>query len=209
MARRKQLSPSTSSVDDDLPQEILPAFHPWPEVGFRPSSYIRSGALLGGIAGCVSLMANVIGSTAWPAISGEAQHPLRLIQVFLTFPLGKTALQLNGGWLLAAGCVLFLATGMLYGVLFEYVISYFLPHADVRTRAVVFSLFALSVWVVNFYGILIWLQPVLFGGQWITELVPWWVAALTHLIFGVTMAMIYPLGNRVTQCSYVPLSSEH
>jgi hypothetical protein len=204
----KHISPPYS-VEDSLPREILPTFHPWPEDHFRPASHLRAGALLGCMAGCVTLMANVIGSTAWSAISGEPQHPLRLIQVFLTFPFGRAALQLSGGWLLAAGCILFLVTGMLYGMLFEYLVSYFLPHADVRTRIAVFSLFALGVWVVNFYALLMWLQPLLFGGRWITELVPWWVAAITHLLFGVTMGVIYPLGSRITQRAYVPLSSEY
>jgi hypothetical protein len=53
---------------------------------------------------------------------------------------------------------------------------------------------ALAVWVVNFYFILSWLQPVLIGGNWILELVPAWVAALTHLVFGWTTAIVYPLG---------------
>jgi hypothetical protein len=31
------------------------------------------------------------------------------------------------------------------------------------------------------------------GGRWISELVPWWVAGLTHLAFGWTIALVYPL----------------
>jgi hypothetical protein len=31
------------------------------------------------------------------------------------------------------------------------------------------------------------------GGRWIIDLTPWWVAMLTHLVFGWTMALIYPL----------------
>ena len=57
------------------------------------------------------------------------------------------------------------------------------------------SLLALGVWLVNFYGILSWLQPLLFGGRWIVEQIPWWVAALTHLVFGWTMLIVYPLGR--------------
>ena len=63
--------------------------------GYRAARYIWAGLFLGGIAGCTSLLFNVIGSVLWPAISGEAQHPLRIIQVYLTFPLGETALQLG------------------------------------------------------------------------------------------------------------------
>jgi hypothetical protein len=53
---------------------------------------------------------------------------------------------------------------------------------------------ALAVWAVNFYGLLAWLQPLVLGGHWIVELIPWWVGALTHLVFGWTMALLYPLG---------------
>ena len=53
------------------------------------------------------------------------------------------------------------------------------------------------VWGVNYYLILVWLQPLLFGGRWITdnELLPWWVALSTHLVFGWTMAVISPFGE--------------
>jgi hypothetical protein len=179
--------------DDYLPAEVLPTpMRPWPEEGFNLVACVKSGALIGAIAGCVSLAANVIASVAWPTVSGQSQHPLKLIQVFLTFPLGENALQLNGGWLLAAGCLLFLATGALYGVLFELAMSYFLPRARLAGRMVFFSLLAIAVWIVNFYCILIWLQPLLFGGAWIVEQVPWWVAALTHALFGATVAVIHP-----------------
>ncbi|MCA9210016.1 MAG: hypothetical protein KDA55_16775, partial [Planctomycetales bacterium] len=51
------------------------------------------------------------------------------------------------------------------------------------------------IWIVNFYVILSWLQPALFGGNWIVEMIPWWVGLLTHLVFGWTMALVYPLGT--------------
>jgi hypothetical protein len=53
-----------------------------------------------------------------------------------------------------------------------------------------------------FYGILSWLQPLLVEGDpgnWITSFkpvfLPWWVAAATHLVFGWTIALLYPLGE--------------
>ena len=183
------------SEEDEIAKLILsPPLGPWHEPGYRAGRYALAGLMLGGLAGSTSLIVNVIGSVLWPAISGEAQHPLRLIQVFLTFPLGASALQFDGGVVLALGCLLYLGTGMLYGMLFELAISYFIPHAGVRARLAACSILAILVWLLNFYGLLIWLQPALFGGRWIIELVPWWVAALTHLVFGWTMALIYPLG---------------
>ena len=72
-------------------------------------------------------------------------------------------------------------------------------------RLIFCSLLALAIWVFNFYGILIWLQPLFFGGRWIIDLIPWWVAALTHLVFGWTMALVYPLG---VYEAYQPASAE-
>jgi hypothetical protein len=148
--------------------------------------------MLGALAGCTSLIVNVIGSVAWSVFGGDALHPLRIIQVYLTFPLGERALQLEGGAILVLGCLLYLGTGMLYGMLFELTSSYFLPHAGVSARLVSYSILALVVWLINFYGLLTWLQPLLLGGRWIVDLIPWWVGAATHLVFGWTMALVYP-----------------
>ncbi len=62
------------------------------------------------------------------------------------------------------------------------------------------SVVSLAIWGINFYGILSWLQPLLIGGDpgnWITNpsYLPWWVAAATHLVFGWTIALLYPLGE--------------
>lgn len=179
--------------DDELADTIVISPLTWQEPGYNAFHYAKVGLLVGSLAGCTSLVMNVIGSVLWPAISGEAQHPLRLIQVYLTFPFGEAALQLNSGFLLALGCVLYLTTGMLYGTLFVLTISYFLPHAGVRARLVACSVMALFVWMVNFYLLIAWLQPLFFGGHWIAEFVPWWVGALTHLIFGWTVAVLYPV----------------
>lgn len=168
---------------------------PWKEPGYNVARQAVVGLMLGGIAGCTSLLFNVIGSVLWPAINGETQHPLRIIQVYLTFPLGESALQLNSGAVLALGCLLYLGTGMLYGMLFQLAMSYFLPFAGIWARISTCGLFSILVWGVNYFGVLLWLQPLLFGESWIVELIPNWVAVLTHLVFGFTMALLYPLGH--------------
>jgi hypothetical protein len=181
-------------LDVDLPDKILPLpIGPWPETGYKVLPYARSGVLLGAIAGCTSLLTNIIGSVIWPTISGQEQHPLRIIQVYLTFPLGESALQLNSGMLLAGGCMLYLVTGMFYGMLFEIVVAYLLPHAGALVRLMACTILALFVWAISFYVVLTWLQPLLFGGRWIIDLIPWWVAAVTHLVFGWTIALLYGL----------------
>ena len=166
----------TQQWSEELAQTVLLPTQTWQEPQYNARRYAKSGLWLGGIAGCTSLVLNIVGSTRWPAMSGELQHPLRIIQVYLTFPLGESALQLNSGVLLSLGCLLYLATGMLYGMLFELAISYFLPRAGVGMRLVFCSLLAILIWTLNFYGLLIWLQPLLFGGRWIIDFIPWWVA---------------------------------
>ena len=175
--------------------QLLPP-HVWREPGGRLRRSALAGLWLGALAGCVSLVLNVVGSVFWPVVSGESQHPLRLIQVYLTFPLGEDALTLNSGLLLGLGCLLYLATGMVYGLLFELALAYILPNADLRARLAACSLLALAVWAMSFYGLIMWLQPLVLGGRWIIDLIPWWVAVLTHLAFGWTMALLYPLGRR-------------
>ncbi len=193
--RTLSLHTSDKGLEEQLPDTIIPVpLRLWPEVGFEARPHLKAGIVLGGFAGCTSLLTNIIGSVFWPAIGGEEQYPLRLIQVYLTFPLGEAALQLNSGALLALGCVLYLCTGMLYGMLFELLISYLLPHARLGARLIFCSILALGVWAINFYALLAWMQPLFLGGRWIIELIPWWVAALTHLVFGWTMALVFPLG---------------
>jgi hypothetical protein len=178
---------------DDLADTIQIPPYAWRDSGYNVIHYARAGLVVGVLAGCTSLIVNVIGSVSWPAVSGEAQHPLRLIQIYLTFPFGESALQLNSGSALALGCILYLTTGMLYGMLFVLAVSYVLPRADLQVRLMACSILALIVWAINFYALLAWLQPLLVGGRWIAELIPWWVAVFTHLIFGWTVAVVYPI----------------
>jgi hypothetical protein len=135
-----------------------------------------------------SLLFNIVGSVL------IRQPPLRLIQVYLTFPLGEAGLRVDSGLALAVGCCLYLGTGMLLGIPFQLVLTWLGERAPVRTRFLAVSLLAVGVWLFNFYGVLSWLQPLLFGGDWIVGMIPWWVAALTHLVFGWTMLLVQPLG---------------
>jgi hypothetical protein len=142
----------------------------------------------------VSLGFNVVGALL------TGLHPLQLIRVYLTFGLGERALQLeldkgDGGLALIIGCCLYIATGMLLGVVFQVALSSLAGRDSLGKRLLFASLMGLAVWVVNYYGVLYWLQPLLFGGRWIVTAIPVWVAALTHLVFAWTMALLYPLGT--------------
>jgi len=197
MDRQEQLREELEVLQarvEKLESELATEPGEWPPRGYYTAYYAVTGALLGFFGATTSLVFNIVGSLVWPPLGGTTQHPLRLIQVYLTFPFGKSALEIDNGITLAIGCCLYLATGMLYGMLFQLVLTRFAPRALLGRRLVLASLLAIAIWLVNFYGILIWLQPLLIGGSWIIDLVPPWVAALTHLVFGWTMALLYPLG---------------
>jgi hypothetical protein len=190
----KHTKPQQQYTDDMADTIQIPPLT-WQEPGYNGLHYAKVGLLAGVLAGCTSLVFNIIISMLWPTVTGDAQHPLRILQVYLTFPLGEAALQLSGGLTLALGCMLYLGTGALYGMLFVWAISYLLPRAGLSARLIVCSILALLVWATNFYALLAWLQPLLLGGRWIVELIPWWLGGLTHLVFGWTIALVYPLAD--------------
>lgn len=170
-------------------------------IGSYPAYAATTGFLLGGVAASVALLVNIIGATL------VGRHPLELIRVYLTFPLGEQALKLTAvprgpeaiedRMVLLLGICLYLGTGMLIGSIFQLIFSKFANKAPLGTRLFVGTLTALSVWLINFYAILIWLQPLICGGNWIAnpQYQPVWVAAGTHLVYGWTMALLSPLGE--------------
>lgn len=165
----------------------------WQAKGYYAAYYATTGFMLGIFGAAASLLLNVVGSTL------VERHPLDLIRIYLTFPLGEKALTLglDDGLVLAIGCCLYLGTGMLLGIPFQMILARFFPDgrpSSLLPRLAVASVLAIVVWLVSYYGILSWLQPLLFGGDWIVRLVPWYIGALTHLVYGWTMALVFPLG---------------
>lgn len=172
--------------------EFVEAVATWAKRGYYLTYYATAGFFLGMVAALVSLMFNIIGAS----VAGK--DPLQLIRVYLTFGLGGQALDpaFDNGLALAMGCVLYIATGMLLGIVFHVILTRYAANAGLFGRLVLASVVAVAVWLVNFYGLISWLQPLLFGGNWIVDnaQLPWWVALATHLVFGWTMAVIYPWG---------------
>jgi hypothetical protein len=165
----------------------------WARHGYYLTYYATAGFFLGMVAALVSLMFNIIGAS----VAGK--DPLQIIRVYLTFGLGAKALDpaFENGLALAMGCVLYIATGMLLGIIFHVVLSRYASKAGLAGRLVWASGVAVIIWLVNFYGLISWIQPLLFGGNWIVDNahLPWWVALATHLVFGWTMALMYPWGE--------------
>lgn len=192
------LKSQVAALEADL--AASPELDQWNHDQFYGTYYGTVGFVYGGIAAMVSLLLNVVCAP----IAGK--DPLEIIRVYLTFPLGQRALELatesgnqhvvSDGMILALGCCLYIGTGMVLGVLFHWVICRFALTKSVAVRLMWGTGLAVVVWLVNFYGILSWLQPALFKGNWITDtkILPWWVALSTHLVFGWTMALMAPLG---------------
>lgn len=195
----EQLKRKVELLEQELDE--LSAESSWEPSSFYWAYHVTSGFLLGAIGAGVALLMNVV----LAPIAGK--HPLELIRVYLTFPLGAEALSLadgaggvpavRDGMVLAFGCCLYLGTGMLIGMPFHVGLTRFTPDGSLRNRLLVATGLSLAIWLIGFYGILSWLQPRLFGGSWITsgQHLPWWVAAATHLVFGWTMALIAPLAK--------------
>ncbi len=160
----------------------------WPPRRYYTAYHVLAGFVLGMVGATASLLYNIVGSLL------VGQHPLQLIRVYLTFPLGEQALHTDSGLALAIGCCLYLATGMVLGIPFELVLSGILSRAGFLARFLAVSGLALALWAFNFYAVLAHVQPWLFGGRWIVDEIPWWVSASTHLVFGWTMLLVQPFG---------------
>lgn len=171
--------------------EVRPAGgRDWRYGGYYLTYYATTGFFLGMVGAVTSLVFNIVGSLLF------GKHPLEIIRVYLTFGMGESAFEVQEGIALAIGCCLYISTGMLLGVPFHVVLTWATARKSLSMRLLVASLLGLAIWVVNFYLLISWIQPLLFGGDWIVDPkhLPPWVAALTHLVFGWTMAVIYPWG---------------
>ncbi|MCA9050290.1 MAG: hypothetical protein KDA89_16255, partial [Planctomycetaceae bacterium] len=165
------LKSQVAALEADL--AASPELDQWNHDQFYGTYYGTVGFVYGGIAAMVSLLLNVVCAP----IAGK--DPLEIIRVYLTFPLGQRALELatesgnqhvvSDGMILALGCCLYIGTGMVLGVLFHWVICRFALTKSVAVRLMWGTGLAVVVWLVNFYGILSWLQPALFKGNWITD----------------------------------------
>jgi hypothetical protein len=164
---------------------------PWPPEGYYLLWHLLVGMTMGGIGAAVSLLANVIGAPLF------GKEPLELIRVYLTFPMGEAALTDPSPKVLTVGCFLYLFTGGFYGIVFHLLMSTLFVGSSLVKRLIVGSVIGLSLWVINFYAILSWLQPMLLGDNWIVERVPMWVAAATHLAFAWTLVAAESWGRFV------------
>lgn len=161
-------------------EDASAAVSDWPPQGFYFVWHLVIGMTLGGLGALVSLAFNFICAPLF------GQPSMQLVRVYLTFPMGERALEAEQGLALFVGSLLYLITGAAYGVVFHLFLRQF-RERSVGQRFFLATFFGLAIWITNFYLLLSWLQPLLLGDNWIVRLVPFWVAALTHLAFVWTM----------------------
>lgn len=100
--------------------------------------------------------------------------------------------------MLAIGCCLYIGTGMVLGIPLYLALTRWGGGKSLAVKLVIATIVSVLIWLVNFYGLLSWLQPAVIEmseENLILNRVPPWVALATHLVFGWTMALIYPLGD--------------
>ena len=189
---REQLAARIAALRQDLQrledQLAVAEAQPWQPPQYYLVHHIMAGCVLGMFGAAASLLFNIIGSLL------AGLPPLKLIQIYLTFPLGQSAYEVQDGLTLAIGCCLYLVTGMVLGIPFQLMLSRYPATSAWGKKFVIVTVLALGLWAFNFYVVLSWLQPLLFGGNWIVRDIPPWVAAATHLVFGWTMLLAQPLG---------------
>ncbi len=190
--RLQELQAEASALLTDLEEKkpvVAKEEEAWPPKSFYWWYHITTGSILGGFGAVVSLFFNVIGSVLFD------KQPFQLIKVFMTFPMGEPALTNDSEITLIIGIILYIVTGAFYGIVFEVLMYRYFTNSARTTRIGVAIAIGIGIWLLNFYGILSWLQPMLFGGSWILNQIPFWVAALTHVVFALTMVFIGEWGH--------------
>lgn len=189
--RIQELQAETSALITTLDDEKSSKYpdETWPPKNFYLWYHIMTGSILGGFGAIGSLLFNVVGSVIFD------KNPFELIRVFMTFPMGQNAMTSDSSTMLIVGIILYVFTGAMYGIVFEVVMAKYFKNSARGQRFLGAITLGLVIWIVNFYGILSWLQPMLFGGDWIISAIPFWVAALTHVVFALTMVIIGEWGH--------------
>jgi hypothetical protein len=136
-----------------------------------------TGLALGFVGAAVSLLFQAVLSL----LGGH--HPLQVVRVFLTLPLGGSALTLESGPALAIGVCLYLIVGALYGRLFHAVLTGQFALAPGVWRLLAATAMGILLFVIHVYLLLGWAGPLWTGEPSAARLLPPWVAALTHVVF--------------------------
>ncbi len=161
----------------------------WPPPGFYTTYYVVAGITLGTMGAITSFIFNVVGSFI------IAQDPMLILRVFGTFFIGQNALTTDNLNFLMLVLLTHVIVGAVGGAVFHVIINRMFADRSSGQKVLYGALFGCAIWLINFYGIIWWLQPLLVGQAYILRLMPFWVAALTHIIYGLTLGLLQPLGR--------------
>jgi hypothetical protein len=161
----------------------------WPPAGFYLTYYVVAGATIGVLASLTSFACHVVGSLL------VRQDPLLFLRVYGTVFLGARALTTDDLNFFMLVAVVHFSVGATAGAVFLILANRYLPDRHV-VQIVFGALYGLLMWLVNFY-LISRLQPLLWGQSYVLELMPAWVAAGTHLVYGLTLGLLQPLGRFV------------
>ncbi len=172
----------------DLDRAVAPS---WPPEGFYLTFYVVAGILLGILGSITSFLFNVVGSLM------VDQDPLKILRVYGTVFLGESALTTGDlNFFMLVGVVHF-SVGAAAGAVFHVFVNRFAADRSPLSVVALGAAYGLLMWIVNFYFVLSWLQPRLVGEAWVLRLMPAWIGAATHLIYGLTLGVLQPLGRFV------------
>lgn len=176
---------------DALETQLRSAVVHWPPTGFYTTFYIVAGLAFGIVGGVTSFLFNLLGSMT------VSQDPVLILRVFGTLFLGKEALTTDNFNFLVLVLMVHFSVAALGGALFHVVVSRYLGERGLMFKILLGGTFGAALWLVNFYGIIVWLQPAIWGQAFILKMMPFWVAALTHIVYGLTIGALQPTGQFV------------
>jgi mono/diheme cytochrome c family protein len=167
-----------------------PPIASWPPAGFYLTYYVVSGTIIGILGSLASFLFNVVGSLL------INQDPLRFLRVYGTVFLGARALTTDDLSFFMLVAVVHFSVGAVGGAVFHVMVNRFVP-ARAGLQIALGAVYGLLIWVVNFYVVIAWLEPRLVGEAYVLALMPAWVAVLTHVVYGLTLGVLQPLGRFV------------
>ena len=144
---------------------------------------VGGGAFLGLVGGGASLGVGLIVSLLY------GTEPLWMITCYLTFPwLERPSTSLSAEWL-AFGCVLYLLTCAVFGVVYHWLVIRHLNRASYAQQFLLTGGIGVGLWLMNYYVILYGLQSAFQPMPWIAAYLPIGIAAAAHLSFVWTMLL--------------------
>jgi hypothetical protein len=187
---RREIERHRIAISELEAQIIEPAAASWPPAGFYLTFYVVSGTIIGILGSLTSFLFNVVGSLI------VNQDPLQVLRVYGTVFLGAKALTTDDLNFFMLVAIVHFSVGAIAGAVFHVFVNLYVPERP-WLQIVLGGLYGLLMWIVNFYFILTWLEPRVVGEPYVLQLMPAWVAAATHLIYGLTLGLLQPLGRFV------------